>query len=92
MAYTTMKFMETCPVCDQAFQFGPKRYEGFTLDAYDMHVCDRCEVGNHDGWSPHHEPKILEHLKAKNLPVPGRLPNGMLPFNPPKTRHPSSRT
>ena len=86
----SFKNLEICPVCGGEYQFGPKRYEGFSLDAYQMHVCDRCEMGNHDGWAPHHEAKILEHLKAKNLPVPARLPNRLLPFNP-QPLHPSSR-
>ena len=82
MKRENMKDLYPCPVCGGSYHFGSGRYEGFSLDAYDMHVCDLCEVGNHDGWAPHHEAKILEHLKAKHLPVPARLPNGMLPFNP----------
>ena len=82
MESSSYKHMEVCPVCGERYQFGPHSYEGHRLEAYDMRVCDGCEVGNHDGWAPHHEATLLEHLKTRNLPEPERLENGMLPFNP----------
>ena len=82
MGLSSYKHMEVCPVCGEQYQYGPHKYEGHRLEAYDMRVCDWCEAGNHDGWAPHNEGTILEHLKARNLPEPERLKNGMLPFNP----------
>jgi hypothetical protein len=36
---------------------------------------------NWDGWAPHHECVLLEHLEKKGLPVPQRNEKGLLPRN-----------
>lgn len=69
-----------CDVCGSDYQSGPHRYEGHRLHLYgDIWCCDTCWKGNHDGWAPHYEPVLLEHLRRQGLPEPPRLPNGLLP-------------
>lgn len=86
MACENKKFMQPCHTCGLAYQFGPGRYEGVWLEAYGIRVCDGCELGNQDGWHPSFEPRLNAILKDDGLPLPDRLPNGLLPFNPPVPR------
>jgi hypothetical protein len=46
---------------------------------YEMNVCPGCWDRNWDGWPRPSEPRILEHLKARGLPVPVRNVLGLLP-------------
>ena len=72
-------FYCTCELCGSTFQFGPGRYDGKHIAAYNLTVCQGSYVGNWDGWAPHYESKILDHLKAKGLPVPKRNSQDLLP-------------
>lgn len=79
---TKEKFMFKCDVCGQQSQHGPHRYEGHRLELYgDIFCCDLCWNGNWDGWAPHLEAILLEHLKQKGLPVPKRNEKERLPRN-----------
>jgi hypothetical protein len=40
-----------------------------------------CYEGNWDGWSKTYEDKIIKHLREKDLEVPERNENGLLPRN-----------
>jgi len=74
------KIMFDCDVCGNAYQYGPRRYEGHRLHRYgDIMACDACWQGNHDGWNPLLEPILLGHLNEKGLPVPERNGQGLLP-------------
>jgi hypothetical protein len=42
-------------------------------------VCRSCYAGNWDGWAPHYEDDLLEHLEAEGIDEPERLENGLLP-------------
>jgi len=76
---TDFKFMLTCPICHIPFQFGAHRYDGKHLPRYDMTVCLTCYSANWDGWAPHFEQTIEEHLAAKKLPLPDRNSKGWYP-------------
>lgn len=75
----TERIMIDCQMCGASFQFGPHVYNGRHIARYELTVCDTCWVGNHDGWSPMLESKLLEHLKSKGIAIPecnsaGRYP------------------
>ncbi|KAA5803884.1 hypothetical protein F1654_08795 [Alkalicaulis satelles] len=86
MTIEEFKYMLPCPICGGQFQCGPHRYEGHTLDVYRVHVCGGCELGNHDGWGREHEAKLIALCERNGESIPERLPNGLLPFNPPRRR------
>lgn len=67
------KFMFNCEVCGKLYQSGGNRGGIF--------CCDFCWDGNWDGWAPHYENILLEHLKRKGLPIPKRNAKGWLPRN-----------
>ena len=46
---------------------------------YDMNVCRACWDRNWDGWPREDEPRILDRLAARGLPVPVRNVLGLLP-------------
>lgn len=74
--------MQKCIVCGQQYQHGPHRYEGHRLELYgNIFCCDACWQTNHDGWAPHYEEVLLEHLKSTDLPIPLRNSKGWLPRN-----------
>jgi hypothetical protein len=77
----SFKFFATCGVCGSRFQSGRHIYDGKRLPEYDLGVCNICLDANRDGWALDIEPKILQHLKAKGLPVPKRNKNGLLPIS-----------
>lgn len=69
-----------CDVCGRHYQHGPHRYTGHKLNLYGgIFACDTCWSGNHDGWAPHYEKALLEHLTRQGLPVPARNSKGWLP-------------
>jgi hypothetical protein len=74
------KFMQPCDVCGSSFQYGPHRYAGRWLPRYQMLACDACLRGNHDGWGPVHEPRVLGHLERKGIEPPPRNEQGWLPL------------
>ena len=79
---TEGKLMFCCDTCGKQYQHGPHRYQGHRLELYgDLFCCEGCWNGNWDGWAPHIEKVLLEHLKSKHLPVPARNAKGWLPRN-----------
>ena len=73
------KIMRTCPLCYREYQFGPHRYDGTAIPRYQITVCNTCYRSNWDGWAPHYESQLIDHLKANNLPIPKRNAKGWLP-------------
>lgn len=73
------KFFYNCGICGANFQFGPHRYDGKHISRYNLTVCMGCWQGNHDGWGPSAEGRLLEHLKQEGIAVPPRNAKGWLP-------------
>jgi len=71
--------MRRCDICGSEFQWGPQRYDGQDIPRYQMIVCMPCYKGNWDGWAPHREKKLEEHLAQKGLPLPERNARGWFP-------------
>lgn len=71
--------MSRCFLCENEYQMGPHMYEGKFISRYQFGVCMSCYNRNWDGWAPHHEGKILSHLRSKGLHVPKRNSKGWLP-------------
>jgi hypothetical protein len=67
-----------CFTCGHPFQMGPHRYGAF-IPRYQISVCRTCYEANWDGWSPRHDERLIEYLKASGLPVPKRNAKGWLP-------------
>lgn len=70
---------EKCFLCPNSFKFGPHEYNGKLLSGYGVMVCRSCYSGNWDGWAPHYEEDLLEHLEDEGIDEPERLENGLLP-------------
>jgi len=73
------KIEYSCFMCGTTFDFGPHVYNGKQINSYNIIVCTSCYAGNHDGWSPHCEKKLLIHIKEHNLTLPKRNQSGLLP-------------
>jgi hypothetical protein len=58
-----------CFLCKQSFQFGPHRYAGNRIPAWDMMVCDVCRNSNWDGIVPSSHPDLLPCLESKGIKV-----------------------
>jgi hypothetical protein len=71
--------MFSCDVCRRGFQHGPDRYEGRSIPAYKMLVCESCWQGNWEGWTPAREPQVLEHIAKNDIPIPSRNAKGWIP-------------
>lgn len=79
---STYKITFNCDICEREYEHGHGRYEGHRLTSYgNLSCCDACWQGNWDGWAPHLEPILLEHLREKGLPEPERNEKGLLPRN-----------
>lgn len=70
----------TCAVCGRTSVSHFHVHEGHPLHLYGgVTCCDACWNSNWDGWGPCWEPRLLQILKIKNLPVPERNEKGWLP-------------
>jgi hypothetical protein len=58
-----------CFLCKRPFQFGDHVYKGRHIAAWDVEICDGCLSSNWDGIVPDTHPDLIEHLKAKEIPV-----------------------
>ena len=63
---------QACFICEQNPVAG-------RVARYDIEVCRDCWEDNWNGWARKHEPRIVEHLMRKGLPVPVRNVFGLLP-------------
>lgn len=72
---------KNCGICGKEVRRGPHRYEGKILNRYgNILCCESCYEGNWDGWNRlDREPRLLKILEEKNLPIPERNENGLLP-------------
>lgn len=68
-----------CDLCGNEFQFGPHIYNGHHISLYNITVCKSCWIGNHDGWAPHLEDKVLANLASEGKPFPDRNTKGWYP-------------
>lgn len=68
-----------CSICSNSFQFGPNIYRGQKIKGYEIMVCNTCYAANWDGWAPHLEHKLVEHLGNSQISVPPRNSQGWLP-------------
>lgn len=70
---------ETCFCCEKEYQFSFGIYYGKHIPRYKINVCMLCYQGSHDGWSPRHETKLIQHLKSNDMPIPEKNSKGYLP-------------
>lgn len=68
-----------CFLCGKEHSMGPHIYDGKWVRYYEMQVCKWCYDGNHDGWNPSYEEKILNHIHEKGIEEPERNDDGLLP-------------
>lgn len=73
------KFMQSCQLCNTSYQMGLHVYDGKYISRYKMNVCNGCYTANWDGWNPHDEKIILEHLRKNEIDEPERNAKGVLP-------------
>lgn len=73
------KFMRTCKLCQNQYQYGPHIYDGIYIKCYDIHVCLTCYKSNRDGWNHDAALKLIAHLKKNGLPIPDTNDKGWLP-------------
>jgi hypothetical protein len=63
------KFMYDCLLCGTPFQFGPHRYDGKPVKAWDMMVCNGRISANYDGVVPTNHPHLIAHLEARGVKI-----------------------
>jgi len=63
------KIMYDCSLCGRPFQYGPHIYNGRHIAAWDVQLCDICLRSNWDGIVPERAPRLLSHLKQRNIPI-----------------------
>jgi hypothetical protein len=73
------KHMYLCQMCGAEYHMGAHRYDGKHIPRYNLDVCKSCYESNWDGWAPHYESKLVEHLRKQNLPLPERNEKGWYP-------------
>jgi hypothetical protein len=76
---TDEKIMYPCFSCGREYQFGPHIYDLRVIPSYKISVCKSCFDANWDGWAPHLQDKLLQHLQAQGIQPPPRNQNGLLP-------------
>ena len=64
---TEYREMTDCFLCKSAFQFGPHRYEGCRVPAWDIMICNICRSANWDGVVPGSFPHLIEHLEKRGI-------------------------
>lgn len=63
------KFMETCFLCKQEFQYGEHVYRGQPVKSWSIIVCTSCLRLNHDGIVEAHHPDLVKHLNSRGIPL-----------------------
>jgi hypothetical protein len=58
-----------CFLCQQPFQFRPHAYDGRHVGSWDVEICSNCLKGSWDGNMPEQHPRLIEHLKARQIPI-----------------------
>ena len=67
----SFKMMISCDLCRGGFQFGPHRYAGRKVVAWDVLICDTCHSMNWDGLDPHRHPELMRRLREQGV-TPGQ--------------------
>jgi len=75
---TVLSFSE-CDLCGKQFQMSNGKYDGKFIPTYGVSVCMPHYIGNHDGWSPSSEAKIIAIAKSSGKTIPDRNEKGWLP-------------
>ena len=70
---------ESCELCGAGFRYGSGAYHGHYISRYQMIVCRGCSNAIWGEWSFEHEPRLMEHLKNRGLPIPARNRSGRIP-------------
>lgn len=68
-----------CQMCGAEYLVGRQGNDGRHIPTYDLHVCDTCYSCNDKGWAPLYEQKLVEHIEQRDIPLPARNKNGLLP-------------
>jgi hypothetical protein len=68
-----------CDICGAIHYQGAGVYPLRKISGYELFCCDVCYDGNWDGWNPHHEERLLAHLKERGVTPPKRNEKGWLP-------------
>jgi hypothetical protein len=61
--------MIDCALCKRSFQFGPHRYDGRKVQAWDVMLCSTCVSGNWDGIVPGSWPGFIKDLEARGIAI-----------------------
>jgi hypothetical protein len=73
------RFMVTCDLCGDEFQFGPHRYRGKWVGVYKMYSCSACYDTSWDGIAPIYESRFKAHLLKHGIALPARRVNDLYP-------------
>lgn len=71
--------MEVCFLCRAQHPSHPGDYHFPFIKIYQFNICPGCYAANWDGYSPSYDGIIIDHLKAKGLPIPERNAKGWFP-------------
>lgn len=63
------KCMYDCALCKQAFQFGPHRYAGQPVNAWNIMLCTGCIKDNREGIVAEMHPDLIEYLKSQGIEI-----------------------
>jgi hypothetical protein len=58
-----------CDLCGDEFQFGPHRYAGRKVVAWNVMICEMCDSMNHDGLDPGRHVILMRRLKEGGTPL-----------------------
>lgn len=61
------RVMIPCGFCHKEFQYGPHRYAGRKIVAWNVLICETCDDMNHDGLDPHRHMKLVQRLKGEGV-------------------------
>ncbi len=81
MPHAEPKFMYDCFLCRKPFEFANGVYDGRSINPWGIRACRICTSSNWDGLVPDQHPRLIEHLKAKGIPIELNA-RGWLPIPP----------
>lgn len=66
---TEQQNMAECFLCQRPFPFGPRRYYGRPIEAWNIMVCDICYGANEGGIVPGTYPHLVAHLESRGVAI-----------------------
>jgi hypothetical protein len=73
-------FFQNCWLCNAKRQMSDGIYNLKKCEGWGVFVClGSCHAMNHDGWNLGHERRFIDLAKEKNIDLPTRNKNGLLP-------------